>query len=73
MGKETTVLQARCLTLPPHSPPPLNSDLYNHLFILQLSAHSMLNTYKNHQLPPTCFRVPYTIFGKTIVLLAQKL
>jgi len=32
----------------------------------------MLNKYIDHQLPPTCFGVCYTIFRETITLLCQK-
>ena len=29
----------------------------HYLFLLQLNAHNLLNTYISHQLPPTCFGV----------------
>ena len=45
----------------------------NHFFLFQLNAHTMWNTYIYHQLPPTCFGVCYTIFRKTIALLARKM
>jgi len=45
----------------------------NHFFLFQLNAHTMLNTYIYHQLPPTCFGICYSIVSGTIALLAQKL
>jgi len=44
----------------------------NHFILFQPNAH-MFNTYIYHKLPPTCFGVCYTIFRKTIALLAQDL
>jgi hypothetical protein len=45
----------------------------NNFFLFQLNAHTTLNTYIYHQLPPTCFGVRYTIFRETLAFLSRKL
>ena len=40
------------------------------IFLFQLNADNILNTYIYHLLPPTCFGVCYAIFRENIALFA---
>jgi hypothetical protein len=51
----------------------INFRTSSSFLLFKLNAHTMLNTYIYHQLPPTCFAVYYTIFREIFSALLRRL